>query len=370
MKRSVKILSLILVLAVVLGFAGCGASRKYSAAAPAASYSYNTSAAYDTAAVEEYEYDMGAYPAEAPMAAASTTEAKAAGLSGQNQSSSPTDMSEKIIYNAEVTLETTEFDDALEKIGALVGELGGYMESTSISGSNYSSISRGNSGVRSASYTIRIPSEHFNQLTGTLSDLGNVPYSRTYSRNVTQEYYDVQSRLDAYRTQEKRLLEMLAIAETVEDMLAIQRELTEVQYELDSLTGTLRYYDNQVSYSTVYLSVQEVREYTPEPTIKLTYWERMGRDFRTSLKNTGEFFTDLFLWFVTSLPWLIPLAAVIWLAIHLIRRRIRRDPERSRARAERRAAKKEARANRRAARKGAKKAAPVREENSSESTNE
>ena len=48
---------------------------------------------------------------------------------------------------------------------------------------------------------------------------------------------------------------MLSIAETVEDMLSIQRELTEVQYELDSLTGTLRYYDNQVNYSTVSLTV-------------------------------------------------------------------------------------------------------------------
>ena len=107
--------------------------------------------------------------------------------------------------------------------------------------------------------------------------------------------------------------------------------------------------------------MQEVREYTPEPTVKLTYWERMSRQFRQSLKATGEFFSDLFLWFITSLPWLVPLAAVIVLAISLIRRRVRRSPER----AQRREAKKAARAERKAARK-AKNAPSVTEEKKEE----
>ena len=359
MKRSVRIFSLILVLIAVLSFAGCGSGK--SSSSPAAGQAAYDAGAYMTnSAYDSYDYE---YAAEAPMAAAESATTSSAGGFSNRSGDVPTaeNMSEKIIYNADVTLETTEFDDVLDRIGALVGELGGYMESTSVSGSNYSAISRGNSGVRSAYYTIRIPSAHFNELTGTLSDLGNVPYCRTYSQNVTQQYYDIQSRLEAYRTQEKRLLEMLSIAETVEDMLSIQRELTEVQYELDSLTGTLRYYDNQVNYSTVSLTVQEVREYTPEPTVKLTYWERMSRQFRQSLKTTGEFFSDLFLWFVTSLPWLVPLAAVIVLAISLIRRRVRRSPER----AQRREARKAARAERKAARK-AKKAPAVTEEKKEE----
>ena len=96
--------------------------------------------------------------------------------------------------------------------------------------------------------------------------------------------------------------------------------------------------------------------------MKLTYWERMAKEFRQSLKATGEFFTDLFLWFVTSLPWLIPLAAFIVLIVWLIRRRIRRTPERAKARCERRAARKEAKAARRAARKQRKAPAPASEE--------
>ena len=290
MKKTTKLLTLALVLVLALGLAGCGAKTSYT--------------------VSEEAYDIA--PMEAPASAESFMDAGFANtasgstLYSENGDRSafaePADMSEKIIYSASARLETTEFDTALEKIQALVKELGGFMESTSISGNNYSSIARGSTGGRSASYTIRVPSDKFALLTGSLSDIGNVPYCNTYMQNVTMEYYDVQSRLEAYKTQETRLLEMLAVAESVEDMLAIQQQLTDVQYEIDSLSGRLRYYDHQVAYSTVSLDVTEVREYTPEPTITLTYWQRMTRGFAESLKNVGEFFQDLFLWFVTSLP--------------------------------------------------------------------
>ena len=342
MNKKIKLISILLVLAAALSLAGCGSSGKSSAsdAAAPAEFSYaaqsNTTAYYEEAPEPEMAADEKDY-----------------GIGGRNDGM-PTaqDMSEKIIYNANINLETTEFDATLERLAAMVKELGGYMESSSISGSNYNSISRGAQGARNAEYTIRVPSASFSALTGGISELGNVPYSRTYTRNITTEYYDTQSRLDAYKVQEKRLLEMLSVAETVEDMLAIQRELTDVQYEIDSLTGTLRYYDNQVGYSTVYLNVQEVRVYTPEPTITLTYWERMSKGFKESLNETGRFFKELFLWFVTSLPWLIPLCAAVAAAIALIRRRFARDPERAKRRADRRAARAAARAARKAAKKG------------------
>jgi len=339
MKKRVKLLSALLAVLMVFALAGCGASSKNAAEGMAETEYTYSNAAFDAA---EPEMPEEGAPAPNPY-----------GLSGRNDAL-PTaqDMSEKIIYNANINLETTQFDSALERLAQMVAELGGYMESSSISGSNYGSIARGNVGARTAEYTIRVPSANFSALTGGLTELGNVPYSRTYTRNITTDYYDTQSRLDAYKVQEKRLLEMLSVAETVEDMLSIQRELTDVQYEIDSLTGTLRYYDNQVGYSTVYLNVQEVREYTPEPTITLTYWERMSKGFKESLNATGRFFTEFFLWFVTSLPWLIPLGAALAVVIALLRRRAARDPERARRREERRQAKAAARAARKSAKKG------------------
>ena len=347
MKKTTKLLALALAVVLALGLAGCGAKTSYAA----------SEAAYDSSPMEPAVSEEAVYGGFANTASGDMLyDGKSGDIAAE-----PADMSEKIIYSADATLETTDFDAALEKVQALVRELGGFMESTSVSGNYYSRISRGETGQRSASFTIRVPSDKFSALTGSLSDIGNIPYCNTYMQNVTMEYYDVQSRLEAYRTQEARLLEMLAVAESVDDMLAIQQQLTEVQYEIDSLTGQLRYYDHQVNYSTVTLYVSEVTEYTPEPTIQLTYWQRMTRGFAESLKSVGDFFKDLFLWFVTSLPWLVPLAAGIALAAYLIRRSVKSRPERAAKRAARRAARAEKKA-RKAAEKAAAKVSAVPEE--------
>lgn len=364
MKKTTKLLALTLAVLLALGLAGCGAKTlSVTPEAAPAPYPYA-----ESPAESESGFAMDTESGFANTASAGELYGAEDDGGSRTALDEPADMSEKIIYSADATLETTEFDAALEKIQALVKELGGFMESTSVSGNNYSSIARGNTGGRYASFTIRVPSDKFSALTGSLSDIGNVPDCSTYMQNVTMEYYDVQSRLEAYKTQETRLLEMLAVAKSVEDMLAIQQQLTEVQYEIDSLTGQLRYYDHQVNYSTVTLYVTEVREYTPEPTITLTYWQRMTRGFSESLKGVGKFFQDLFLWFVTSLPWLVPLAAVIAGVIVLIRRGVKKHPERAARRAEKRAAKAEKRARKAAAKAAKKSAAPAAEPPKSDDT--
>lgn len=335
MKKSVNVLSLVLILVMILSMAGCGASASKEAA-----------------------YDMA--PAEAPAASMERAEAEdmmlSTGLANTtvgsgNAGAEQVINTEKIIYSADACVETIDYEGTVEGIYSMVEELDGFMESTSLSGTNYYQAARGNTGNRWAHFTIRIPSENFNTLTSSLSTLGNVPYCNTYSENITRTYYDVQSRLTAYKTQEARLLEMLAIAETVEDMLAIQQQLTEVQYEIDSLTSTLSNYDNEVRYSTVDLSVEEVQEYTPEPSVTMSYWEKMTSGFVRSLRNVGRFFTDLLLWLVTNLPVLVLIAAIGTAAVALCRRWLRRLPQREALRA----AKAERKAKK-AAEKAAKKA--------------
>lgn len=361
MKKTTKLLALALALVLALGLAGCGAK---TSSMTDSYYSERIS----SAPMEEPRPDTPMESESMPSAAASSGFGNFAAEDDafyeenlRDTTADIADMSEKIIYSADATLETTEFEYSIEEIRALVKELGGFMESSSISGNNYYNISRGNTGGRYASFLIRVPSDKFSVLTNSLSAFGNVPYCNTYMQNVTMEYYDVQSRLEAYKTQETRLLEMLAVAKSVEDMLAIQQQLTDVQYEIDSLTGQLRYYDHQVNYSTVSLDVTEVREYTPEPTITLTYWERMSRGFTESLKEVGEFLQDLFLWFVTSLPWLVPLAAVIVLIVWLVRRSAKKRPERAAKRAAKRAAIAEKKAQKAAAKAAAKSTAPAEE---------
>lgn len=297
-----KALSLLLAALLAFALCACG-SADTASSAPAASY--------------DMAYTENAYPAEAEeyggFAVTGGTQLESG--SGAAPEGSP----EKLIYSASATVETTEFDGTIEKLSALVEQYGGFVESSSVNGSNYYTQSRGYSSTRCASYVIRVPSDKFSALMGSLSTLGNVPYSHTYTENITAQYYDTDARLTAYQTQEARLLEMMEAAKTVEDLIAIEEKLTELRYQIESLQSTLKNWDRQVAYSTLDLEVQEVVEYTPES--RMSYGQELALALTNGLKRTGEFFKDLLLAIVGALPALVILAVVLAILIPVWKKR-------------------------------------------------
>ena len=226
---------------------------------------------------------------------------------------------DKIIYSAEATVETREYDKTLEAIYAMADTYGGFLEDSSIGGTSYYSR-----GGRNAQFTLRVPSERFSEVTGSLSNLGNVTYCRTYSENVTTEYIDVESRLDSYRIQEERLLAMLEKADRLEDMLTIEEHLADVRYNIENYTTQLKYLDSQVSYSTVTLSVEEVVEYSPDQSTARSFTSRMQTAFRSSISGLVDLVQGLILFLLRSWYILLILAAVIFFGVRRIRRFIAR----------------------------------------------
>ena len=152
---------------------------------------------------------------------------------------------------------------------------------------------------------------------GALSSLGNVPYSHVYTENVTAEYYDTKARLTTYEAQEKRLLELLDQAETVSDVIEIENELTDVRYRIESLQTSLRGWDRRVNWSTLYLAVNEVKEYTPQE--KRSYGSRLKDSVEDGIEELGEFFLD----FVEALPILILLLVALIIVILIIKKAVR-----------------------------------------------
>lgn len=299
-----KILSVLL--AFILIFALCACGRAKSAAyEPQAAPAVMLDGAAGGFAAANYKAEA---MAEEAVAYETDMSASASG------SDVPSDNPEKIIYSADATLESTSFDEAVKSVLALIDEYKAYVESSSMNGSNYSSISSGNAGSRSAEYVIRVPAESFEKLMSSLSTIGNVPYSHVYTENVSSQYYDTEARLRTYRAQEDRLLELLDKAETVSDVIEIENELTEVRYRIESLQTTLNGWDRQVSYSTVYLSLREVKEYTPENRIGF------GRQIVNALAQGLELLKDFVLSFATALPLLIIVAAVVFGIIKLIKK--------------------------------------------------
>ena len=310
-----KTFSLILSLVMIFSLCACGSTdvaEERAAEMPMAMAApkMEMMATADMAVSEE-----AAYGGFAVNSAASTVTAESC------TSEAPAEKPDKIIYSADATVETTDFDKTLADIETMIGSCGGWIESSSINGANYYNMARGRVSTRSAYYSLRVPSEKFSQIMTSLSTLGNVPYSHTYTENISAQYYDTQARLTAYETQEARLLEMLEIAETVEDIIAIEEKLTELRYKIESLQTSLTNWDRQVSYSSIYLNVEEVEEYTPEAIVQPSYGEKLLDAFESGIAGFVGAIGDFGIWLVEALPSLAVIGAFAAALIALIKRR-------------------------------------------------
>ncbi|HBA48027.1 MAG TPA: DUF4349 domain-containing protein [Lachnospiraceae bacterium] len=224
----------------------------------------------------------------------------------------------KLIKTVELEVETKEFDQTMSSLETQIQDLGGYVESMdTYNGSSYS----GYSVNRSAHLTVRIPGERLSDFLKTMADIGNIVRRYDNVEDVTLSYVDMESRRNTLRTEQSRLLEFLDKAETIEDIITIEQRLSEVRYQLESMESQLRTIDNLVDYSTVELSISEVKELTPveEPTV----WERISEGFGESLLSIGHGTLEFGIWFLVHIPYLV-IWGVIIAAIVLVIRKHRR----------------------------------------------
>lgn len=159
----------------------------------------------------------------------------------------------KLILNANLTLETQDFDKASADIEKMAADAGGYLESSSLSG---------DAGSRHASYVLRIPQEKFEVFYEQLGSSVHVVYSSRSSEDVTEQYTDIETRLATLQTKHERLLALLDQAAKMEDIISLENALADCEYEIDSLTGEKRHYDDLVGFSTFNVTLREVQTLT------------------------------------------------------------------------------------------------------------
>lgn len=284
-----KILSLLLCVCLLLTLTACGGSSKSEAM---------------------YAAPMEEAAVEAPAAMADN----AASLKGAESGSTALPEGRKWIITIDMNVETDNLDTLMADLDQKINALGGYVEDQNIhNGSNYASRR-----YRSANLTIRIPDEKVDQFTDDISGLANVVSQNLRREDITLKYVATSSRVTALETEEARLLELLAKAETMEDLLEIEARLTDVRYELENYASQLRLYDNQVDYATIYLYIDEVQEYTPveDPT----FLERIKNTFSDSLEGLGDGIVNITVFLVGNSPYLLTFGAIAFVIIKLAKR--------------------------------------------------
>ncbi|UOQ49174.1 DUF4349 domain-containing protein [Gracilibacillus caseinilyticus] len=227
----------------------------------------------------------------------------------------------KIIYNANLHVETKQFDDTVNYLEDQTENLGGYVVSSSFN--DYEKESSNRFGTM----TVRIPSEKFQDFL-LLVEEGklNVLNKSTSGEDVTEQYVDLSSRLKAKEVVEERLLSFMEKAEKTEDLLKISDDLSAVQEEIEQIKGRMQYLDNQSDLATITIEIDETKVDVPSVQDEsLNTWEKTQEQFLKSIQTILTIASAIFVFIVGNAPLLILLLIIAAIVFIMIRRRKKRE---------------------------------------------
>jgi anti-sigma factor RsiW len=168
----------------------------------------------------------------------------------QPETPAPELANRKLIRNATVELEIVSFDDAVQKITAFANEDRGYVATTN-------SQKQANGKLR-GQVIVKVLPENLDRLLQKLRGLGELKNQTLGTEDVTKAYFDTDARLKNAHVMEQRLIDMLNIKTgKVSDLLQVEKELGRVREEIEKMQGDLKYWDSQVQFATVTISLAE-----------------------------------------------------------------------------------------------------------------
>lgn len=217
----------------------------------------------------------------------------------ETSSSSNTD-TRKIIFTYTYRIETKDLDQSVLAIENAVNKAGGYYEESNIDGNSKEG------GY--ADYILRIPTDKLDSFVEGINTFGNVVNQSKNGQDVTSQYYDIESRLTSLKIQQERILELLKQANSLDDIIKLESELTKVRTNIEQLTTKLKKYDGLIDYATVNITINQVLDYTDNN-------ENFGTTVIETFGDSFEFALEMVKVVIIVLIWLLPYIIVIGLIV-------------------------------------------------------
>ena len=162
----------------------------------------------------------------------------------------PVSANRKLIRNANVELEILSFDNAVAKITTFAKEDGGYIATTS-------SNKQANGKLR-GTIVVKVAPENLDRFLQKIRGLGELKNQTLGTEDITKAYFDTDARLKNARVMEQRLIDMLKKkSEDINDLLQVEKELARVREQIEQMQGELKFWDSQVQFATVTISLAE-----------------------------------------------------------------------------------------------------------------
>ena len=331
----IKKLKSILITISMLGcaglMAGCGSSASKSAmssdsvmqtkGATSGYVNYDNSlsgAAYDDSAeyAAEESYDE-AYNDTEPV------EAEASGdASDKEQKNNKIDV-EKLIYKCYINLETLQFTDTVSEFQKLITKYDGFVESEDTQFQN--DYGYGDAGRGYYTATVRVPSDNYNAFINETDGIGTLKGKSQNVTNVSQEYSDLSIELEVLEAQKSDYMEMLKEAKSLEDMdnvILISDKIASVSTQINQIKTRMNSIDNDVAYSYVYVTIQEVKEIVEHT--EETFAERFMKEVKQGWYDFGYGLQNFIIWIVANIWGLLIFFGIVFIIILIIRKIIKK----------------------------------------------
>ncbi len=216
----------------------------------------------------------------------------------------------KLIKTGQLRVVVDEYEPLHTALAARLDELGGFVAD--------SDLNHHAGRVSWATLTVRVPADRFDELLSWTEAQVEVQSLNVDTQDVTERWTDVRARIDNNKRTEQRLLELLKTdTAKLEDVLAVERELSRVRGEIEAAEGQMRVLSDQVGLATLTLNVSVRADYEPE--IAVAYHAKLGSALTGSLDAMGEVAAGLGIVAVAMAPWLLVLGFFGWLGFRFVR---------------------------------------------------
>ncbi|MCP4593514.1 MAG: DUF4349 domain-containing protein, partial [bacterium] len=186
-----------------------------------------------------------------------------------------------------------------------------------------SNVTGSRGSPRSGQWTIRVPVARYEEFLTAAQEFGEARRVSSNSKDVSEEYYDVEARIRNKKREEERLLKLLEDSTgKLEEVLAVEREIARVRGEIEQMEGRMRVLNDLTALTTVNLNVDEIKDYVPEQAP--TYTTRVRRSFEASITAMASLAQGLSILLIVLLPWLGVLLVFLILILPLVRIYLRR----------------------------------------------
>ena len=279
-------------------------------AAPSYDYDY-----YDYEEAEDAEYEY----AEEDQYSVETAEVNEEAFEAENPQNSVESSLKKemLVYYCTMEIDTLDFESALNTFKNTLDMYGGFIEQENYSdgGSGGRWYSESSEKWQSYTATLRVPSKNYEDFCNSAGSLGDLRSRNARVENVSQEYSDLSTTLEIYEAKEERYIALLADITEDEYAVAVEKELTEIQIKIANIRTRMNEIRTDVAYSYIYITLNEVKEYSAEPVKTDTFADRLSATLKDAGRGFLSFLEGLLFLIIYLAPYLVLIGIIVFVII-------------------------------------------------------